>query len=1233
MSHTGPLAAHCIDTAVFDLSLGAGMAEWGDGRELCAVVERELLSVIDEVFDDLDTPLGRIDYIDRLDIDLGSLSFDGSWAALRERLRERLRDALAKTRRLPPVDQAGPGSVGSAKLIQEAGFEPVEHFLCFGVLPPRSQGLQGDRIGELVRELARNQPQRLAELIRRPRQGAWVAMRLAGQLPETALEQLAEAFRPGTARVARALLGALQQLGTGPATVAGGTDELRRTLWPQLLLRVAAAKHRPMSEVIGEVVEALAHCSGLPADRLLSQLVEADSKAAARDPLSWLPTPNVAQPAGSDPATPLGPVESTLGSGVLRRAESTGRSGRFDSDAPASESLVPDDLVQPAPGWRERPHRLLQRVQSGELTLTTLCRGLGSAELRRLVRAMLQLRSAAPADMEAFLAAEERSARQSASARAFHRQVLQRLVNGELVDLEAIATEIACDEEPASLSRFHRAAAPDLQTSAADAAGRDAVSDAMAPEPAYGDEPACGIAADGHFASHVQAVSQVAAADGAAPFSTGSGGPDAGPTGAACDAAHQVPSASQRLFRAYDLYAQLVATGVGAGTGLEAKAEAGRRVELLARLHPDQVHRLVWELKHGILRLQTVQGRCSSADLRQLVHALMSATSHPSADGDSTQMLRALERYAPRAHSERRFYGQVLESLLADQPVDLELIVANSGSPTEHFDQGRVNPPRSVASADPATGADAAIDQLHGTSTDLEDANERQLGRLLERLKSGELSLPALPADLGFAEYRQLVEGLLATLGPHPQALEELRQAIASFAQRADNSERYYRAVLEGLLGEAAIDLEAIAAGARSERPAEAAAVADTSVSSAQDEPTSKQPATDGSETLDVDGAIAGASEGLGEDALQTYLSKGRSKSGVSPRQLIDASQHLMARAPARFAALLRRSLSGEQACSRLADLLPERLLTRALFLLAPAAHARLQRYADAIVNACYATPSVPAEVVMELKWRLCFQLALAPAAELRASSVAQRFSGLLDGRWLAVDTDRLCDLVRERLAAVDRTAGGGETGRLARLNASGDDRGEPLGVETAAGSQVRARLGERTPALEQGVRVGNAGLVLAAPFLPRLFSMLELLHDGAFANEVAQERAAHLLQHMVTGETDSPEYELTLNKVLCGWEVAKPIGRRIVVTERERDVVEGLLRSMIQHWQALKQTSVAGLRECFLQREGILRQQRDGWRLSVKPRPFDVLLDRIPWGFSVIKQSWMEEVIHVDWR
>jgi hypothetical protein len=162
---------------------------------------------------------------------------------------------------------------------------------------------------------------------------------------------------------------------------------------------------------------------------------------------------------------------------------------------------------------------------------------------------------------------------------------------------------------------------------------------------------------------------------------------------------------------------------------------------------------------------------------------------------------------------------------------------------------------------------------------------------------------------------------------------------------------------------------------------------------------------------------------------------------------------------------------------------------------------------------------------------------------------------------------------------------------------------------------------------------IGNAGIVLAAPYLPRLFSMLDLATDRAFHSPEHAARGAHLIQCLVEGRPDRPEHLLPLNKILCGLGESDVLPASIQPTPREEEVVSGLLLALIQNWGALGSTTTEGLQESFFQREGALRAQGEAWRLQVEPRAFDLLIDRIPWSFNIIRFGWMDRVLHVDWR
>ena len=172
--------------------------------------------------------------------------------------------------------------------------------------------------------------------------------------------------------------------------------------------------------------------------------------------------------------------------------------------------------------------------------------------------------------------------------------------------------------------------------------------------------------------------------------------------------------------------------------------------------------------------------------------------------------------------------------------------------------------------------------------------------------------------------------------------------------------------------------------------------------------------------------------------------------------------------------------------------------------------------------------------------------------------------------------------------------------------------------------SPVRTVSPLQDTAINQRIYIANAGVVFVAPYLPRLFSMLELTYETAFTSTSCAHRAVHLVQYIVTGATTTPEPLLVLNKILCGLPISEPVPLDIDLRVKERAAIEEMLTAIIAHWQAIGRTSVAGLRESFLQREGRLVCAEESWQLRVESKCFDMLLDRLPWGYATMKFPWM---------
>jgi len=165
-----------------------------------------------------------------------------------------------------------------------------------------------------------------------------------------------------------------------------------------------------------------------------------------------------------------------------------------------------------------------------------------------------------------------------------------------------------------------------------------------------------------------------------------------------------------------------------------------------------------------------------------------------------------------------------------------------------------------------------------------------------------------------------------------------------------------------------------------------------------------------------------------------------------------------------------------------------------------------------------------------------------------------------------------------------------------------------------------------------EGVVIPNAGLVLLNSYFLMLLERLGVITDKAFISKNGQLDAVHYLQYVVTGLTQTDESLLTLNKVLCGLSPDTPVRDSIEMTEDQKKLIDGLIQAAIGYWTDIGDTSVNGFRGNWLVRDGILRDTEERWELTVEKRAYDILMNRSPFSFSIIKLPWMQKTLHVTW-
>lgn len=167
-------------------------------------------------------------------------------------------------------------------------------------------------------------------------------------------------------------------------------------------------------------------------------------------------------------------------------------------------------------------------------------------------------------------------------------------------------------------------------------------------------------------------------------------------------------------------------------------------------------------------------------------------------------------------------------------------------------------------------------------------------------------------------------------------------------------------------------------------------------------------------------------------------------------------------------------------------------------------------------------------------------------------------------------------------------------------------------------------------------IPVANAGLCLFAPWIIRLFGMLDLLAEGRkdLKDMDARIRAIFILQRLVTAEQrEYKESDLAFNRLLVACPFNVPLPKSHELTDKEIETVESMLAGVKANWPKMANTSIGGYQRSFIERDGQLEQQEGKWVLTVESKAYDILLDSLPWSYQMIRLPWLKKPISVSWR
>ncbi|WP_323816530.1 contractile injection system tape measure protein [Cellvibrio sp. NN19] len=656
-----------------------------------------------------------------------------------------------------------------------------------------------------------------------------------------------------------------------------------------------------------------------------------------------------------------------------------------------------------------------------------------------------------------------------------------------------------------------------------------------------------------------------------------------------------------------------------------------------------QLDELVVQLQQGLRQPETIN--LTVEQLVQLIVLLITTETFIAKDTQS-DFIAAIHLHAQKTINKSNYYRQVLTQLVHKKELDLVLICA------------QVNHQSDLNNSTPDQHTAYAPEKISTLPIAASDVSTSDIAFVVQNLMTDVYPLTRLRSlQFNHVQWQQLLQILMQQAKfSDVNSNAELTCAIDTFAHQSINQSIFYQRLINALLQQQPLDLEMFAAATPNDEIHIAENMASITELAMSEASISEIPNSEHSRISHI-ATKTSATESLvsnivnsdsrehfhSEQAIDYSLITGSDNSVHRPalllaqlfaanmplpkEQLLALQQHiniLLNHSNQTLIAEWTQLLATPNNAQLLVQSVPAHLLHQILMRVQTTRYTWLDGVVRTVMEAlALLVTDINSQPIKQVKWTFIFNYLFSTEAKsspAKTSAHAAELALELCEQLTPVagldDVQRLVNLTQRRIALLKPPAQQKPTMRLQDIS-----------------SKLATHRDDTTPQWEAGLHINNAGLVLAAAFLPRLFSMLNLLENGKFIHPGAADRAVHLVQFMVTGETSTPEYELILNKILCGISTSIPISAGIEINEQEQTLIEQMLTSMIQHWKVLGSTSISGLRETFFQRQGWLVLEDDCWRLKVKEQTFDMLIDHLPWSISLTKHGWMDKPLRVSWR
>ncbi len=162
-------------------------------------------------------------------------------------------------------------------------------------------------------------------------------------------------------------------------------------------------------------------------------------------------------------------------------------------------------------------------------------------------------------------------------------------------------------------------------------------------------------------------------------------------------------------------------------------------------------------------------------------------------------------------------------------------------------------------------------------------------------------------------------------------------------------------------------------------------------------------------------------------------------------------------------------------------------------------------------------------------------------------------------------------------------------------------------------------------------INTPNCGVIFLQVFLAKLFRSEGLIFDNRFKNRQGQIKAVQLLNFLSTSEDlFVAQSDLVIFKILVDIPLQDQIKFTELLTELEKAACEFLLQALTDQWPVVKNLSIKGIQEAFIQRKGQVLITENMIEIYLEQKPADLLLYTIPYSHNMMKLPWLNSIISV---